>query len=604
MSLSGKWDSLYGLLADLWKTFRLRYALLVFLMAVTGFLEGVTIAALVPLLSSMGIGAQAQEGWITEMAYAVLYNIGINPTPVSLAGLVLTALVLTTAVFILQARLATSMQTNYVLIWQRRLIQAVFGARFVFFAHKRTGDITNALINEGPRIGMAFHHACSLITSLTHGVIFIGISFFLSGPLTMIVIIGGISLFLLSRRLAHKAYRLGSEISGLTAKLQSLGTEILNGIKMIKSSATERVATEKLNQVTFNLRNATFGILFDLQLVKALFDLGGGILVVMVLIVGYLALDQSPATTLVILAIFVRLLPKITTVQQSLQVLWMTLPALDNLRSQVKEATHERELFTAGDLPEPLRSGPIGFTLRNVSLHYGDSLILKSVNLEVPGGSVIALVGASGSGKTSLADAVLGLAPLCDGEILINGIPLANLPIPSLRGRIGLMLQDTVVFEGSLRENIVWGVSNVESGQIDNAVRISSLQDVIQSFAQGYETRIGASGVALSGGERQRLGLARVLSKEPGLLILDEATNALDAKTEKKVIDSVVGLRGRATIFVIAHRLYVTRLADTICVLDNGEIVEQGHWEELMSRQNGVFRNMWTMQAESNSRYD
>jgi ABC-type multidrug transport system fused ATPase/permease subunit len=185
--------------------------------------------------------------------------------------------------------------------------------------------------------------------------------------------------------------------------------------------------------------------------------------------------------------------------------------------------------------------------------------------------------------------------PLADGDVRFNRIPLAELPLRALRRRIGYVGQETVLYNASVRDNVVWGRSECTPHDFDASIRAAGAETFIARLARGADTPVGDRGCLLSGGERQRLGLVRAMLARPGLLILDEATSALDAETERTVTDAVASLKGRTTVIIIAHRLSSLRIADTICVMEDGRIVEQGSWDQLMKR-GGRFVHLWNLQ--------
>jgi ATP-binding cassette subfamily B protein len=230
-----------------------------------------------------------------------------------------------------------------------------------------------------------------------------------------------------------------------------------------------------------------------------------------------------------------------------------------------------------------------------LQVRFGRVAALAGIDLEIPAGTCVALVGGSGAGKSTLVDAVLGLVAPTSGWVRINGIALDELPLASLRRRIGYMGQDTVLYNGSIRENILWGTPSADDGMLDEAVRLAGADAFIAKLQFGYETPVGDGGRLLSGGERQRLGLARAALGRPGLLILDEATSALDAETERTVTAAVAALKGKTTTILIAHRLSSARIADTIVVMEGGVIVEHGTWDALMERRGRLY-HLWELQ--------
>ena len=232
---------------------------------------------------------------------------------------------------------------------------------------------------------------------------------------------------------------------------------------------------------------------------------------------------------------------------------------------------------------------------KNVSFKYNEQWVLRHINLVIPKGKTVALVGQSGSGKSTLVDLIPRYYDVQEGEILIDGINIKDLSINSLRELMGNVNQEAILFNDSFRNNISFGVENASLEQIEEAAKIANAHEFIMQSEQQYDTNIGDRGSRLSGGQRQRVSIARAILKNPPILILDEATSALDTESERLVQDALERLMKSRTTIAIAHRLSTIRHADEICVLHQGEIVEQGTHEELLNK-NGYYKRLNDMQ--------
>lgn len=234
--------------------------------------------------------------------------------------------------------------------------------------------------------------------------------------------------------------------------------------------------------------------------------------------------------------------------------------------------------------------------LKNISFKYEDEYVLKNFNLKVLKGSTVALVGQSGSGKSTIANLVTRFYDVNEGEITIDGINIKHLSKKSLRSMLGLVTQDSILFNDSVKNNILLGKEIATDADIVEAAKIANAHDFIMELPNGYETNIGDSGNKLSGGQKQRLSIARAVLKNPPIMILDEATSALDTESERLVQDALEKMMLNRTSIVIAHRLSTIQNADTIVVLHKGEIVEQGSHDELLNK-NGTYRKLVEMQS-------
>jgi subfamily B ATP-binding cassette protein MsbA len=239
-----------------------------------------------------------------------------------------------------------------------------------------------------------------------------------------------------------------------------------------------------------------------------------------------------------------------------------------------------------------------GIEFNNVSFSYkkgDDGYVLKNINLTIPKGKTIALVGQSGSGKTTLADMIPRFYDTDLGEIKIDGISLKDLEIESLRKQIGVVTQESILFNDTIENNIAFGLDSIDKNKIIEAAKVANAHEFILQQPDGYQTNIGDRGGKLSGGQRQRISIARAILKNPPILILDEATSALDTESERLVQDALNNLMKNRTSIVIAHRLSTIVNADEIVVINKGELAEKGSHKELLEK-DGIYKKLFDMQ--------
>ena len=262
----------------------------------------------------------------------------------------------------------------------------------------------------------------------------------------------------------------------------------------------------------------------------------------------------------------------------------------------------DRILRAESTIQDPEHPQPVTFDeaieLRHVSFRYAEEWVLRDVNLTIRKGQTVALVGHSGSGKTTLVDLIPRFYDVVEGSITIDGVDIRDVAVQDLRHLMGNVNQDPILFNGSVYDNIAFGVEQATLEDVRRAASVAHADEFIDTLPEGYQTNIGDRGGKLSGGQRQRLSIARAVYKNPPILILDEATSALDTKSERLVQSALDRLMSGRTTIVIAHRLSTIIHADLICVVDGGRIVEQGTHEELLAL-NGHYARLHAIQVKS-----
>lgn len=575
------------------------------LVVANSLMEGVTIALLFPLLREVGVSEAESSNFVSDALDSGFDAIGVEPTLTVVATLVISFALVQGGLFLAQSWLAAVYENRYVALWRHQLFEAVFTARWGYFVDRRGGDLVNPMVTEANRVGGAFFIVSQLVAATAVTLVYGAIALLASPRVTVILLAMGVMVFVLARRVVRRGHEVGTEITRGNDDLQALAGEFVGGAKLVKATATEDLAGRKFDAVVERLRHLYAWARFQPNLLKGLFETAGVLTVVIILGFGTQFLALESATVLVVLALFVRLYPRLSSLQQNLQLFNIYVPSLEAVQRVQAEALDAQESVSSGPLPAPVLERPLAIESRGLSVAYDDARVLSDVHLEIPAAATVGIVGPSGAGKSTLVDCLLRLVEPDSGALVVNGVPLDELPVGTWRRTVGYVGQDTVLFNATIAENVGWGLTDDDelATVIEDAARRANIHDFVMTLPDGYGTRIGDRGVRLSGGQRQRLGLARALARRPRLLILDEATSALDSEAEQAVLTAIDDLHGQMTIAMIAHRLSTVRRCDRIFLLEAGRLVEEGRWAELLDL-DGRFAAMWHLQRDGSTGHD
>ena len=563
-----------------------------------GLTEGIGLLLLVPLLGLVGVdtGQKAVSGILTRVTDVFLW-VGVAPTlPVVLGVYVL----IVGAQSVLQRREATLsavLQHNVVEQLRRRVYQAVAGARWTYLASTRASDYTHVLTEEVNRVGAAAYLTVDVAASTAIVLAYIGIAARVSPLMTAIVGASGALLGLVVRPLLTGAIRRGKARSKASGRLHAAVAEHLASIKMAKGYGIEARHMGLFNTMAHDLGEVNMAATIGYARVKQLLAVGSALMLAAIVYFAYGVLDISAASLLLLLFLFGRLVPRVTGLYERTQAIAVEVAALD----RVLQIEEQCLAAAAPPVSAPL---PIVFNdrleLDRVSFAYGaDGRVpaLHDVSLVVPVGATTAIVGASGAGKSTIADLVLGLLEPTSGRVLVDGLPLGPAQLQAWRDQLGYVSQEAFLFHDTILANLRWARPEATEAEVWDALRLSAADDFVRGLPQGLQTMVGDRGVLVSGGERQRLSLARALLRKPRLLILDEPTSALDSENERRIQHAIEELHDQGTILIITHRLSTIRHADMIHVVDRGVVVESGSWADLTARPGSRFRTLCAVQG-------
>lgn len=584
--------SFYTYIKELYMQSRLKLVVNLALMVVLGMLEGIGILMLIPLLHLAGLMPDAAT--TSGMDQGVKYYFHMLGPSLSLPVVLLiyTAIILIQSwIQSYQSNLNARIQQSFYSYLSVRLFQALAFAKWPFLAARKKSDITHLLTSELGRVAGGTQFLLQMTATAIISGIQIGIAFYISPPMTTVVIIGGVLFSLLMQTYVRKAKKTGAELSQHSRTLFFAITEHLNGIKEVKSCGMESMHIAFFSQLRKSVEENFVRFNLIQSRTQMLYKVGAAVFISAFFYSAVKVFQAKPEELLLIIVIFARLWPRLSSFQGGLQNVVMMLPAFNSVLDFERQCIQEKEFYREEE-PAHYRSLNQGIELQDVTFKYASENTVNRVtdlSFVIPAGQTVALVGVSGAGKSTVADLITGMLIPQKGKVLIDGAALEISDIHLWRRSIGYVTQDAFLFNASIRENMLWANPSASREDIWESLRQAAVDDFVANLPEDLDTVVGDRGVRLSGGERQRIVLARALVRKPTVLILDEATSSLDIENEKRIQQAIENLHGKLTILIIAHRLSAIKNADRIIVLEKGTKLEEGSFEELITNKEGWF---------------
>lgn len=481
---------------------------------------------------------------------------------------------------------------------RNQLYKKILSLPIGFFTEERKGDIMSRMTSDVTEIEASIISSLEMIFKNPIIIlIYLAVMFAMSWKLTLFVLIllplSGWLIGMIGKSLKQRS-TLGQQQTG---ELLSQIEETLSGLRVIKAFNAEKKLEKRFAALNEKLRRTLNRINRRYTLAHPLSELLGTVVIAILLwFGGVLILENhssiNAAEFIYYLVIFYSIINPAKDLSKAGYSVQKGLASLERV---------DKILKAENTLPEPTEPKKINsfndhIEFKNVNFRYQSDWVLQDINLTIPKGKTVALVGQSGAGKSTLVDLLPRFYDVTEGEILIDGINIKDLNTKDIRSLMGNVNQEAILFNDTFFNNIAFGVENATLEQVMEAAKIANAHDFIVATENGYETTIGDRGSKLSGGQRQRISIARAILKNPPILILDEATSALDTESEKMVQEAIEKLMMNRTTLVIAHRLSTIKRADEICVMSEGKIVERGKHDELIAL-NGYYKRLYDMQS-------
>ncbi len=552
-----------------------RTAVMLVCLLLAGVAEGVSVSSALPLIGlAAGPGAAgapaaapdaAGVGWYVSSA---VRSLGAEPTPGVLLMLLGTGMIVRAGLVLLANKQVGYTVAHMATDLRLALIRAVLRSRWQYYVHQPIGIFANAVASEARRASEAYLRATSLVALLIQAAVYVAVGFLVSWPATLVALLATAVIVTGLNRLVHAARRAGARQTTVTRTLLRRLTDALQSVKPLKAMGREALVGPMLEAETRQLDRALRREVLSKQGIQALQDP----LMIAFLATGLYAAQTRlalPLATVVMLAVVCgRIVAALGQAQKEFQRMVASESAFWSLQATIEQAQGAHEQSAGTGIPTLQRA----VALRDVRFAYDGDAVLNATSLIVRAGELTAIIGPSGAGKTTVADLIIGLLQPQAGAVLIDDVPLQACDQRRWRALIGYVPQETFLLHDSVSLNVTLGDPDLSVADVEAALQAAGAWDFVAALPQGIDTIVGERGLRISGGQRQRIALARALVRRPQLLILDEATAALDPATEAEVCGTLRQLTGAMTILAVCHQGPLVDVADHVYRVDAGSI--------------------------------
>ena len=550
------------------------------------------------LLTVLQFGTNNETNRITRFVYEALTFIGITESQDTFIFLLFfaTITIFLRSIFeiisgVYMARLDSMIFINM----EINILKKVLSVNYEYFTAQNLGALSNTIIKEIRAAALSFRFYGTIIVSSFFAILYIAIPLIMQPDVVIAMMIMAVPIFFFTKIINNKSKTLSLDTTNLMSKFTGNILQLLHHVKYLKSTETYPPVFNTIKSLCNNIASTS-------NRTSLWINIGGyGIMpfaiLFSVLIIYYqvIFLNVKVIDAITVLGLLYMASTRLLVIPSSYQKFLSCAGSILTYEKLIDNLSSNQENFENSKNIVPDYSGKIVFS--NVSFKYakGNSHVLKALNLVIPPKSTVAFVGGSGAGKSTIVNLITGLLTPAEGQITLSNTDYKDLDMRAFRRNIGYVTQESVIFNDTVLNNITFW-NNTRMEDVVNISRQASSHEFIEHMPEKYDTLLGDHGVNISGGQKQRINIARELLRNTQILILDEATSALDSETEKKIQHSIDKCRGEKTIIIIAHRLSTIRNCDMIFVLDKGDIVEAGPYDELY-RSNGKFRQMVDSQS-------
>jgi ABC-type multidrug transport system fused ATPase/permease subunit len=541
------------------------------LITLEALMAGATVLVMAPLADLLLERPESQWLGITRKIRSLIEYMGVSFTLTSVTMLMWVSMLMGSVTSVYLRNSTTKIKLKLVRHFIKEAYESMFAASWEFFPRVKKGGLINTFMREINKVGTAFQTMATMLSGIVKISATVATPLWIE-PVLVAVCVAGIAIVLIPFLLfGRMSYGIGQQNLSSSKKYSSFVRESLDGAKEVLAYGRARDTTNAVLSKYDDYAATTVKSEYLRMMLSQMYEPVGLLVIIAML---HIAQKQNIAVAglSVVLWGMLRVIPLFKQLILQKHQMNNLLPSYDNLLKLLERARQHRD--DTGNLPFEGLNDEI--QVRDVTYTYGrEQIVLDRASLSIRKGEVVAIMGDSGSGKSTLVDIIIGLLVPGQGEVRIDGVPLREYDQSTWRQRIGLVTQKPNLFDRSIRENLLWSTPEATEEEVWEACRLAGAEVFIRELPRQLDTKIGDNAVRLSGGQAQRLALARALVRKPELLILDEATNALDLATERDIVNRVYALRGKMTILVVTHRPSTSRNADAIYVLDRGRILKE-----------------------------
>ena len=584
-----------GKVLPLLKLYPWAIPIIIVLGSLSSLLEGLGISLFIPLLQNLDLNSQQSNGENPLISF--LNRIFINVSPedriLIIALCILASILLKNCLVYSNNVLVAWLNSRISHRLRSGIFQQLLSISYSFLERSEPGKLMNTLASETWRTSQAIAVFIGLLVNICTISVFVILLLLISWQLTLLVAVCMILISIIIQLATRRVKKLGQQAVEVNSVQAMRIWEGLGAMKLIRSFNQEAYEQKRFDQASEKVRSTFFKLDVFSGIVGPLSEVLSAFLLLGILAIALTQTQTSLPTLLTFVFILYRLQPQVKQLDGARVSLGSLISAVEDVLYLLNRS--DKPYIHSGEIP--FSSLQQAISLEAVTFHYNseEKPALQDISICIPKGTTTALVGPSGAGKSTLIGLICRLYEVSEGEIYVDGCPLRSLNLSDWRNQIAIVSQDVYIFNATVQENIAYGRLDATKDEIVAAAKLANAHEFITQLPHEYDTKVGDRGLRLSGGQRQRIALARAIIRNPEILILDEATNALDSISEQLIQEALNTLSQNRTVIVIAHRLSTIEQADQIIVLQEGRVIEQGTLQHLL-RLDGLFAQMYKLQ--------